>query len=488
MEWACKPGSVVRDHLSSAHVAMNLKRATRARGGPPHCAPICPCSGWGLPSRVVAGTLVRSYHTVSAFPRKRGVFFSVALSVGLPRPAVSWHPALWSPDFPHSGQRPVRDREAHSGCHSSRLQGQNSLRASFPPLNSIMGLMLCYDSISHRTLVRPMRGARLEQSQIRLTLPDGLDLMRLLGENDCLLHSIESRFEANIVVRGNLVQITGDADEVQTLTSLFRDMITLVQQGGAPTYESIDRSIDIIRTGEFSPSMLRDDILLTYRGKAIRPKTGGQKLYVDAIRTNTVTFGIGPAGTGKTYLAMAMAVAALKRKEVGRIVLTRPVVEAGENLGYLPGTLSEKVDPYIRPLYDALFDMTDMERGNALIDSGVIEIAPLAYMRGRTLNDSFIILDEAQNTTPEQMKMFLTRLGFASKMVVTGDVTQLDLPHGISGLKTVRTILEGVPDIAFCDLTGKDVVRHSLVARIVSAYESAGQAQLELDGGREEKE
>ena len=224
---------------------------------------------------------------------------------------------------------------------------------------------------------------------------------------------------------------------------------------------------------KFSPQALREDILLTYRGRAIRPKTAGQKRYVDAIREHTITFGIGPAGTGKTYLAMAMAVAALKRKEVGRIILTRPVVEAGESLGFLPGTLTEKVDPYIRPLYDALFDMTDMERATQLIESGVIEIAPLAFMRGRTLNDSFIILDEAQNTTPEQMKMFLTRLGFGSKMVVTGDVTQLDLPRGISGLKGVRGILEGIDDIAFCDFTGKDVVRHSLVAAIVSAYDEA---------------
>jgi len=320
----------------------------------------------------------------------------------------------------------------------------------------------------------------LEQSQIRFALPEDIDIRRLLGENDSLLHAVESRFSARIVVRGDMVQITGDADEVQTLTSLFRDMVSLVEEGGTPTRESIDRSIDALRTGDVSPSMLRDDILLTYRGKAIRPKTGGQKLYVDAIRKNTVTFGIGPAGTGKTYLAMAMAVAALKRKEVGRIILTRPVVEAGESLGYLPGTLTEKVDPYIRPLYDALFDMTDMERGGALIEQGVIEIAPLAYMRGRTLNDSFIILDEAQNTTPEQMKMFLTRLGFASKMVITGDVTQLDLPRGISGLKTVRGILSDVPDVAFCDLTARDVVRHSLVARIVAAYESADNAQMEI--------
>ncbi|NTU90230.1 MAG: PhoH family protein [Actinobacteria bacterium] len=322
----------------------------------------------------------------------------------------------------------------------------------------------------------------MDSTQVRLTLPSNLDVARLLGPNDSILRAIEARFDSTIVIRGDMIQITGDADEVQVITSLLSDLIKLVEQGHEPGSDSIDRAIDVIRAGDFSPSILREDILLTYRGKAIRPKTTGQKQYVDAIRKNTVTFGIGPAGTGKTYLAMAMAISALKRKEVGRILLTRPVVEAGESLGYLPGTIAEKVDPYVRPLYDALFDMTDMEKGNQLIEQGIIEIAPLAFMRGRTLNDSFIILDEAQNTTPEQMKMFLTRLGFGSKMVITGDITQLDLPKGISGLKTVRSILEGIPDIAFCDLTGKDVVRHSLVARIVGAYDTALQSKLDFDG------
>ena len=326
------------------------------------------------------------------------------------------------------------------------------------------------------------RRQQLESTQIKLTLPEGLDIARLLGPNDSVLHAIEARFEANILARGDFISISGEHDEVQTLTALFHDMIKLVEGGGEVTIEAVDRAIDIIRMGDFSPSMLRDDILLTYRGKAIRPKTTGQKLYVDAIRRNTVTFCIGPAGTGKTYLGMAMAIAALKRKEVNRIILTRPVVEAGESLGYLPGTLNEKIDPYIRPLYDALYDMTDMEKANQLLDQGVIEIAPLAFMRGRTLNDSFIILDEAQNTTPEQMKMFLTRLGFGSKMVITGDVTQLDLPQGKSGLKAVRRILDGIDGIYFCDLSATDVVRHSLVARIVAAYDEANdQPKLELD-------
>lgn len=313
----------------------------------------------------------------------------------------------------------------------------------------------------------------MEPTQIKLSIPADLDIVTLLGPADTILHAIQERFSASIVVRGDVIQITGDADEVQLLTALFSDLIKLVGSGGVPTITSVDRAIDAIRGGDFTPGSLRDDILLTYRGRAIRPKTGGQKRYVDAIRRNTITFAIGPAGTGKTYLAMAMAIAALKRKEIGRILLTRPVVEAGESLGFLPGTLSEKVDPYIRPLYDALYDMTDMERANSLIEQGVIEIAPLAFMRGRTFNDSFIILDEAQNTTPEQMKMFLTRLGFGSKIVVTGDVTQLDLPHRVSGLRSVRSILEGIDDIAFADLSGKDVVRHSLVARIVEAYDRA---------------
>ena len=313
------------------------------------------------------------------------------------------------------------------------------------------------------------------QTQITLTAPTGVSLAAVVGPGDELLRIVEGCFQARITVRGDSIVLEGDPIEVQSLTALFSELIKLVEGGGEPTPEYVRHAIDLLRTAELSPAALREDILLTYRGRAIRPKTAGQKRYVDAIREHTITFGIGPAGTGKTYLAMAMAVAALKRKEVGRIILTRPVVEAGESLGFLPGTLTEKVDPYIRPLYDALFDMTDMERAQQLIESGVIEIAPLAFMRGRTLNDSFIILDEAQNTTPEQMKMFLTRFGFGSKVVVTGDITQLDLPRGVSGLKSVRSILEGIDGIAFCEFSGKDVVRHSLVAAIVAAYDAAAQ-------------
>jgi len=322
----------------------------------------------------------------------------------------------------------------------------------------------------------------LDAAKVTLTIPEHIDVSRLVGVNDSLLRAIEDRFESSITLRGDRIDIHGSAEEIQILTALFTNMIKLVEQGEELSLQSLVQSIEIIRNGEFSPTILREDVLLTYRGKVIRPKTTGQKRYIDAIKKNTVTFGIGPAGTGKTYLAMAMAISALKRKEVARVILTRPVVEAGESLGYLPGNLSEKIDPYIRPLYDALFDMTDMEHGNQWIAQGVIEIAPIAYMRGRTLNDSFIILDEAQNTTPDQMKMFLTRLGFASKMVITGDVTQLDLPRRVSGLISVRKILEGLDDIAFVELTGKDVVRHSLVQRIVAAYDaSEKQALLERE-------
>ena len=316
-------------------------------------------------------------------------------------------------------------------------------------------------------------GHMTDQTQITLTAPRSVDMALIVGPADETLRLVQDSFQARITVRGDAIVLEGDPIEVQSLTALFSDLIKLVEDGGEPTCDYVRRAIDLLRTAEFSPQTLREDILLTYRGRAIRPKTAGQKRYVDAVREHTVTFGIGPAGTGKTYLAMAMAVAALKRKEVGRIILTRPVVEAGESLGFLPGTLAEKVDPYIRPLYEALFDMTVMERANQLIDSGVIEVAPLAFMRGRTLDDSFIILDEAQNTTPEQMKMFLTRLGFGSKMVVTGDATQLDLPRGVSGLKGVRDVLDGIDGIAFCELSGKDVVRHSLVAAIVAAYDQA---------------
>ena len=310
----------------------------------------------------------------------------------------------------------------------------------------------------------------MEPAQVRLTIPDSLDLTRLMGPADSLLRRIEAATDASVTVRGNQVSVAGDPVEANRIVGVFSSLINLVSRGDVPTTGDVDLLLASSGEAGVAHASLGDDILLTYRGRALRPKTAGQRRYVEAVRTHTLTFALGPAGTGKTYLAMAMAVAALKRHEVGRIVLCRPVVEAGESLGYLPGTLQEKLDPYVRPLYDALFDMTDMEKGNAMIEQGIIEIAPLAYMRGRTLNDAFVILDEAQNTTPEQMKMFLTRLGFRSRFVVTGDASQRDLA-GTSGLTTARRALEGTDGIAFVDLGRADIVRHPLVARIVEAYE-----------------
>jgi len=314
-------------------------------------------------------------------------------------------------------------------------------------------------------------------TQVRLVAPADLSMVELLGEGDHLLKIVEDQFESDITVRGNEITITGDATEAQAVSAVFTELFDLIAAGESLTAESIDRAIDMLRRSECSPSSIFADVILTHRGKTIRPKTAGQKRYVDVIRESTVTFGIGPAGTGKTYLAMAMAVDALRKKEVGRIILTRPAVEAGEKLGYLPGTLYEKVDPYLRPLYDALFDMMDIEKSTALTERGVIEVAPLAFMRGRTLNDSFVILDEAQNTTPEQMKMFLTRLGFGSKIVVTGDVTQTDLIGGLSGLLQVRNILGDVKGVGFVELEARDVVRHRLVQRIVTAYHDYEESQ-----------
>lgn len=311
----------------------------------------------------------------------------------------------------------------------------------------------------------------MEPAQVRLTIPDSVDMTALMGPADALLRCVEAATDAAITVRGNQVAVTGEPIEANRIVTVFSRLIQMVSRGDSPTSDDVDLLLEQSKRGGVPEASLSDDILLTYRGRALRPKTSGQCRYIEAVRNNTVTFALGPAGTGKTYLAMAMAVAALKRREVGRIVLCRPVVEAGESLGYLPGTLQEKLDPYVRPLYDALFDMTDMEKGNALIEQGVIEIAPLAYMRGRTLNDAFVILDEAQNTTPEQMKMFLTRLGFRSKFIITGDGSQRDLT-GPSGLKDARRALEGVDDIAFVDLGRADIVRHALVARIVEAYDA----------------
>ncbi len=301
---------------------------------------------------------------------------------------------------------------------------------------------------------------------------DGVAMVQLLGPQDRLLRMLEKEHrDVQVLVRGNEITLTGAADAVAKAKTLVDELMTMTKAGHDLAPSDVTSSARLLRNdGGPRPSEVLGEAILSTRGKVIRPKTLGQKEYVDAIEENTIVFGIGPAGTGKTYLAMAKAVQALQRKEVTRIILTRPAVEAGERLGFLPGTLTDKIDPYLRPLYDALNEMMDPEIVPRLMATGTIEVAPLAYMRGRTLNDSFVVLDEAQNTTPEQMKMFLTRLGFGSKMVVTGDITQVDLPQGSSGLRLVTRVLDGIDDIHFARLTSEDVVRHSLVGRIVDAY------------------
>jgi phosphate starvation-inducible PhoH-like protein len=316
-----------------------------------------------------------------------------------------------------------------------------------------------------------------------ITVPESIPMVALLGSGDELLRLVETELTADVHVRGNEITLTGAPGDTAFAVRVLDELIALVRRGQTLRPDEVRRVVGMLRAGgsERPAEVLSLDII-SRRGRTIRPKTLNQKHYVDAIDRNTVVFGIGPAGTGKTYLAMAKAVQALQTKQVDRIILTRPAVEAGERLGFLPGTLSEKIDPYLRPLYDALHDMVDPESIPRLMQSGTIEVAPLAYMRGRSLNSSFVILDEAQNTTAEQMKMFLTRLGFGSKMVVTGDVTQVDLPGGAqSGLRVVRTILGDVDDIHFSELTSSDVVRHRLVGDIVEAYERYDAATATTD-------
>jgi phosphate starvation-inducible PhoH-like protein len=296
-------------------------------------------------------------------------------------------------------------------------------------------------------------------------------MVGLLGQRDELLRLVEESFPVAIHVRGNEITVTGNEAEAERVGRLFEEMVMLVESGHSLDPEGVGRSIEMMKADQRPSDVLSTEVL---RGRrTVRPKTAGQKEYVDAVANHTVTFGIGPAGTGKSYLAVAMAVQALRAKEMNRIILTRPAVEAGERLGFLPGDMLAKVDPYLRPLYDALYDMLEPEAVTRLMDRGTIEVAPLAFMRGRTLNSSFIILDEAQNTTPEQMKMFLTRLGFGSKIVVTGDVTQIDLAEGRnrSGLLAVRDVLTDIDGLAFVELTSRDVVRHRIVQDIVDAYE-----------------
>ena len=313
---------------------------------------------------------------------------------------------------------------------------------------------------------------------------DGIAMVRLLGPQDRFLATLEQRYPSvTINSRGNMISIDGESDEAHRVEAHIRELIDMIANGVDLADSDVTEGESITRKGGKVADVLGEAIL-SARGKTIRPKTVGQKAYIDAIEHTTITFGIGPAGTGKTYLAMAKAVQALQRKEVTRIILTRPAVEAGERLGFLPGTLTEKIDPYLRPLYDALNDMMDPELVPKLLATGVVEVAPLAYMRGRTLNDSYIILDEAQNTTPQQMKMFLTRLGFGSKMIITGDTTQVDLPSEISGLKLATEILDGMDDVFVAVLTSADVVRHTLVGKIVDAYTRHEQEQQAQTGRR----
>ncbi|MFJ6697688.1 PhoH family protein [Streptomyces sp. NPDC091272] len=345
---------------------------------------------------------------------------------------------------------------------------------------------------------------RKPQARAEFKIPASHPMVMVLGSGDALLRVIEEAFPAaDIHVRGNEISATGDRAEVALIQRLFDEMMLVLRTGQPMTEDAVERSIAMLRAngngkngggkdgqgdGEVTetPAEVLTQNILSNRGRTIRPKTLNQKRYVDAIDRNTVVFGIGPAGTGKTYLAMAKAVQALQSKQVDRIILTRPAVEAGERLGFLPGTLFDKIDPYLRPLYDALHDMMDPETIPRLMAAGTIEVAPLAYMRGRTLNSAFVVLDEAQNTSTEQMKMFLTRLGFDSKIVITGDVTQVDLPNGTkSGLRQVQDILGDVPDIHFSRLTSEDVVRHKLVGRIVDAYEQYdSRVEAQQDGRR----
>ncbi len=318
-----------------------------------------------------------------------------------------------------------------------------------------------------------------------IVIPPEVSMVALLGPRDEMLRTMERAFpDLDVHVRGNEFHLTGPSADIALVERLLDELLRVLASGGQLNRDAVERSIGMLRqqTAERPADVLTMNIV-SNRGRTIRPKTLGQKRYVDAIDEHTVIFGIGPAGTGKTYLAMAKAVAALQAKQVTRIILTRPAVEAGESLGFLPGTLNDKIDPYLRPLYDALHDMIDPDSIPRLMATGVIEVAPLAYMRGRTLNDAFIILDEAQNTSAEQMKMFLTRLGFGSKMVVTGDITQIDLPGGAtSGLKVVREILQDVEDVHFAQLSSQDVVRHRLVSAIVDAYGRWDETQIQQQG------
>ncbi len=328
-------------------------------------------------------------------------------------------------------------------------------------------------------------------TQVKILVPGHQSMVTLLGQRDAYLKQIEVASPADVLVRGNEITITGAPESTEQVGRVFEELLELLEQGYELTEDTVRQTISMVTGAAIGdigdeeeaprPSEVLGDNLLSARGKKIAPKTFGQKRYTDAIRRSTVTFAIGPAGTGKTYLAVAVAVRALQERQISRIILTRPAVEAGERLGFLPGTLYEKIDPYMRPLYDALYEMTGPDTLPRLMERGIVEVAPLAFMRGRTLNDAFIILDEAQNTTPEQMKMFLTRLGFGSKAVVNGDATQVDLQGGPSGLSVVEEILTDIEGISFVHLGGKDVVRHQIVQEIVEAYGRYGQQRITVE-------
>ena len=320
----------------------------------------------------------------------------------------------------------------------------------------------------------------MADTQVKINVPGNHLMVGLLGERDELLRLVEAAYPGAVVhVRGNEISVDGtDAEQVGRL---FDELVVLLQQGHVLEEAGVRRSIDMVKADERPSVVLSADVMRAAKGRVVRPKTSGQKRYIDAIRDNIVTFGVGPAGTGKSWLAVAMAVQALQAKQVDRIILTRPAVEAGERLGFLPGDLMAKVDPYLRPLYDALYDMVEAEGAQRLLDRGTVEVAPLAFMRGRTLNNSFIILDEAQNTSPEQMKMFLTRIGFGSKCVITGDTTQVDVPGGRSGLLGLEPVLSGIDGLGWVRLGAADVVRHRIVQDIVSAYEAHAEASAVVD-------
>ncbi len=322
----------------------------------------------------------------------------------------------------------------------------------------------------------------MSPTQVKIFVPGNHLMVGLVGQRDELLRLVEKSFSGTTIhARGNEISIEGD--EAEQVGKLFNELVLLLERGHALDTTNVGRTIDMVKADERPSEVLTAEVLRSSRGRSVRPKTAGQKRYVDAIAGSVVTFGIGPAGTGKSYLAVALALQALQAKQVERIILTRPAVEAGERLGFLPGTLMEKVDPYLRPLYDALFDMLGTDAMPRLMERGAIEVAPLAFMRGRTLNSSFIILDEAQNTSAEQMKMFLTRIGFGSKAVVTGDVTQIDLAVGRSGLLGLEDVLGGIEGLSFVRLGARDVVRHKIVQDIVSAYERVSGQPREADQG-----